>query len=272
MAQERRQLPDADRMSVLVAAVLLAYALTRLIETSRYSLDFDLLGVVISIPLNLTIASTLLAAGLTATGMDWLLRSHPNFEEANTLQHWLLPALTAFVIGVPLYTLPPGPAWWVSFGLGSVLLVLVFVSEYIVLDPSDVRYPVASAGLIALSYALFLILISALDYAEARLFVLEAAVFLAAGLVSLRALNLRLSSRWEFQWAIGIGLACSQVGAALHYWPLSPIQYGLMLLGPLYALTGLAINIGEEVPLQRALVEAVISLALFWAAALLLKL
>jgi hypothetical protein len=203
--------------------------------------------------------------------MDWLLRGHPHFEQGNTFQHWLLPGLTAFVIGVPLYNLQPGSAWWLSFALGGVLLLLVFISEYIVLDPSDVRYPAASAGLSALSFALFLTLTSGLSYASPRLILIDLVVFPAATLVSLRALHLRLAGRWELAWAAGIGLICAQLATALHYWPLGPIQYGLALVGPLYALTGLAINLGEDMPVRRAGLEVAVVVALFWAAALVVR-
>lgn len=271
MLQEHRHLPDANRLSVLVAAILLAFALAHVVETRPYALTLDILGIAISLPLNLTISSTLLAAGLTAAGMDWLLRGHPHFEEKNTFQHWLLPTLTAFVIGIPLYSLEFGSAWWLSFALGGILLLLVFLSEYIVLDPSDVRYPAASAGLTALSFALFLILVSGLSYIDARLVLIIGVVFAASTMVALRALHLRLAEHWEFAWAAGIGLVCTQVAAALHYWPIGPIQFGLAVLGSLYALTGLAINLGEGMSIRQAVLEALIVLAAFWVAAWLLR-
>jgi hypothetical protein len=272
MAEQRRHLPDANRLSVLIAAVLLAYALAQVVEIQRPVVPVSLLGVEFFLPLNLTALATLMAVGLTATGMDWLLRGHPQFKHENTLQHWLLPALTALVIGVPLYDQTPGPGWWLSFALGGVILTLVFISEYIVLDPSDIRYPAASAALTALSFALFIILTSALSFASTRLTLSLLAVFLAASLVALRALHLRLAGRWELAWAAGIGLVCAQFTAALHYWPLTPLQLSLALLAPLYALTGLAINLGEDMPLRRAGVEALVVLAIFWALALLVRL
>ena len=87
MLEEHRHLPDANRLSVLVAAILLAFALAQIVETQHYALTFDILGIQISLPLNLTFASTLFATGLTAAGMDWLLRGHPHFEQKNTLEN-----------------------------------------------------------------------------------------------------------------------------------------------------------------------------------------
>ncbi|HEY3311610.1 MAG TPA: hypothetical protein VGK00_08230 [Anaerolineales bacterium] len=263
-------MPDANRLSVLIAAILLAYALAQLLETQRYSFNFNVLGLAISLPMNLNVAATLMASGLTAAGMDWLLRSHPHFKAGNTFQHWILPALTAFVLGVPLYNLPLGPAWWLIFGLGGVLLLLVFLAEYIALDLSDIRHPAASAGLVALSYTMFLILMATLAFSESRLVLAAMFVFPAAGMVSLRALHLR-TGKWEFAWAFGIALILTQFASALHYWPLEPVQYGLALLGPLYALTELALNLGEELSPRRAGVEAMIGLAMFWVAAILVR-
>ncbi len=270
MAEEHRHMPDSNRLSVLIAAILLAYAFAHLIENQGYLMNLKLLGVVVPVDLNFNMAAVLMASGLTAAGMDWLLKGHPHFEVQNTFQHWILPALTAFVLGVPLYNLPFGLAWWLSFGVGGVLLLLIFLAEYIALDASDVRYPAASAGLVAFSYTMFLILITTLSFFAARLFFVAVIVFFAAGLVALRALHLR-TGKWEFAWALGIAVILTQLAAALHYWPLQPVQYGLALLGPLYALTELAQNLYEKIPLRRAGIEVSIGLVVFWVAAFLVK-
>jgi hypothetical protein len=262
MQTPRHHTPDANRLSILAASVLLTYVLPRLLSAPGPLLNWNFFGLAIEIPLNLNLLTIVLSAALTAAGMEWILRSHPNFESEISLQHWILPALTAFALGIPLYNLPPGTAWWVSFFLGGTLLLLVFVAEYIALDVTDTRYTFASAGLIAVSFSLFLVLSSALAFAGARLVLLLLVILPAAGLVSLRAIHLR-TNRWEWQWAIGIALVCAQVGAALHYWPLSPVQYGLGVLAPLYILTGIAINLGEELSLRRTLLEAAIYLGLF---------
>lgn len=268
MNETQRHIPDANRLSVLAAAVLLTYALPRLLEIQSPILNWNLLGLAISIPLSLGLMTIFLAAVLSAAGTDWLLRSHPNFEAEISLQHWLLPALTSFALGTLLFNLADTPAWWGSFLIGGVLLLLVFVAEYIVLDSSDTRYTFASAGLIAVSFSLFLVLSAALSYSGARLILLLFVLFPATGLVSLRAIHLRVG-RWQWQWAVGIAIACAQIAAALHYWPLSPVQHGLATLAPLYILTGLAINLGDGMPLRRALLEAGIYLALFCLAVLL---
>lgn len=260
--KDPRYLPDTNRLGMLTAAVLLAYALVRLIQAPQFTVELQLPGFYFSYPFSLSTVMIILAAGLTASGMDWLLRSHPSLGDARTIEHWLLPTLATFIIGIPLTILPPGGTWWVGFGIGGLLLVLVYLAEYIVVEPSAPNYAIASAGLTAFSFAVYLILTTALRYGGARLFLLAPALFIVAGLVSLRTLHLRIGQRWEYSWSFGIALVCTQIGAGLHYWPVSPVQYGLVLLGPLYALSTFTGNLLEGIPLRRAMVEPLIALGL----------
>ena len=270
MQNRERYLPDANRVSVVAAVVLLTYALTRLVNAPAFTLTLQLPGFYFSYPLSMGTAMTLMAAGLTASGMDWLLREHPSLQSERPIEHWLLPALTAFIIGVLLNILPSGSVWWIGFGFSAAILVLVILAEYIAVDPGAPSYAIASAGLTALSYALFLLFVIALRLAGARLFIIVPAVFLAAGLVTLRTLHLRLGGKWNFPWGIGVGFISAQFAASLHYWPLSSLQFALILLGPLYALTALAYRLNEDIPVRNAITEPGIILGALWIAAIFL--
>jgi hypothetical protein len=268
MSEEHRFLPDPTRVSVLTAAVLLAFALTRVINVPHFNLTLPLGQSELSLHFNLNTIIVILAAALTATGMDWLLSTHPSLEPRESREHWLLPTLAVLVIGIALYTLPKTAVWWVGFGLGAAILLMVFLSEYVAVDPSDTRYPIATAVLTVLAFVIFLILAVALKAVGARLVVILPALFVAAGLAALRTLHLRLSERWEAAWALGIAIVATQVGAALHYWPLTPIRFGLLLLGPLYALTVLAVNLIEGNLFRRAFFEPLMMLVVFWGLAI----
>jgi hypothetical protein len=174
-------------------------------------------------------------------------------------------------MGVPLALLPDGSVWWIGFGIGAALLAGVFLAEYVVVEPSSPYHAFARAGLTALSYALFLILVTALRFSGVRMFLLIPAIFITAGLISLRILHLDGADRWDFPWATGIGLVCAQFGAGLHYWPLIPMQFGLALTGPLYALSMLSVNVAENIPLRRAMLGPGIVIGLAWGMAFLLR-
>lgn len=265
---EHRYLPDPARVSVLTATVLLAFALTRLISTPRYEVPLPVGGIDLSFSFNLNTIIVLLAAGLTAAGMDWLLRTHPSLVQGETREHWLLPTLTVLATGIALYSLPPTPVWWLGFGLGAAILVVVFLAEFVAVDSSDVRYPLAAVILTALAYVIFLILAVALKATNARLVLVVPALFIGGGLAALRTLHLRLNERWEFAWALGVAIVTAQLGAALHYWPLTPIRFGLVLLAPVYALTILTVSLAEGNPFRRAVVEPSVMLGLFWSLAI----
>jgi hypothetical protein len=264
----QRYMPDATQLSVLTAVVLLAFALTHVLGSNPLPVQIPLGGITLDFNLQLGTGVTVLNAVLAAAGVDWLLRSHPSIQPGETMEHWLLPSVTVLILGITLSTLPTGATWWLGFGLGAVLLVMVFLSEYVAVDSTDVRYPLATAGLNVLALVMFLILAVALRAGEARLFLLAPTLFLGGGLVALRTLHLRLNERWELAWAIGIGLISMQLGAALHYWPLSPVRFGLVLLGPLYALTTLAVGLLEGSPFRRAVVEPASMLVVLWGLAI----
>lgn len=133
--------------------------------------------------------------------------------------------------------------------------MLVLVAEYIVVDPEDERYPMASAALTAVSYALFLILAISLQSAGIRLYLILPALLLAAALVTLRSLHLRIIDRWLYLPTLVIIIILAGIISALHYWPLSPVTYGLLILGPAYSLTSLAGALTEGQPLRKAIVE-----------------
>jgi hypothetical protein len=271
MQENPSYLPSANRIGTLIATVLLAFALTSLIRSPRLTLVISLPGFYFAYPLTLGTVMSILAAALTATGMDWLTRDHPALGKTSNIEHLMLPTLTTFVVGAPLALLSNGTAWWVGFAMSAVLLAGVFLAEYIAIGASAPPYTIARAGLTALAYALFLILATSLRFSGARLFLAIPVIFIVAGLISLRILHLDGKDRWDFPWAIGIGLVCAQIGAGLHYWHVTPIQFGLALTGPLYALTMLSTSLTENIPLRRAAIGPAIIVGLAWISTLFLR-
>ena len=252
---EHRHLPDAEKLSILAALILLAYALARFISIPVNEIEIQLPGVLISFQLNVRTVVALLVAGITAAGSDWLLRQHPRIEGHRTIEHWILPGVTAWVIGLPIFQLPLGLSWWLWFFIGGTLLISVMVAEYITIDPDDIRQPIATSGLTAVAYALFLVLMITVKDAGARLFMLLSALILAIGAISLRTLHLRLHGRWAFLYSLVIVVIVAQITSAIYYLPMSSVSFGLILMGLTYGLTGVIVNLANGLTLRRALVE-----------------
>jgi hypothetical protein len=187
------------------------------------------------------------------------------------LQHAILPALTAMVIGVPLSRVPVGLGWWLGLISGVFIIVLVIIAEYIAVDPGDIRYSFANAALSAASFALFLVLVGTLSAAGVRLLFITPAISIATWLVGLRVINLRLHGDWTMYESAIIALLVGQVAAAFYYWPLSPITYGLVLLGPAYALISLVCNLIEEKSVRQVISEPIMSILVAWGAAFIIR-
>jgi hypothetical protein len=267
----QQNLPDIDLLSILAAMIVLAYTLERFINLPSWEFSRQLPGLYIELSINVNVITSLLVACMTAAGTNWLMREHPASQKKLALQHAILPALTALVIGIPLSTIPVGLGWWIGLISGAFILVLVIIAEYISVDPDDFRLPFANAALSAVSFALFLVLTGTLRAAEVRLLFITPALIIAAWLVSLRVTNLRLHGEWTVYESAIIAVIVGQVTAAFYYWPLAPITYALVLLGPSYALISLFCNLIEEKPVRQVITEPLISILIAWGAAFIIR-
>ncbi len=265
---ERTHLPSLDRLSVVTAILFLVYALAQLVNLPMQTVTLRFLGLAYPFQLNFASLVALLVAGLAGLGADWLLRDHPGLKRQRTIQYWIIPAMTAWALGVTLNTLRLSPQWWILFALGMVLLVLVYIAEYIIVDLSDARHIPAMMGLIAVSLALFLILTIAIDSASLRLYLLLPIIVVAIFLVSLRTLYLRLNGRWCFAWSIGIAMVVGQLAVGLHYLPIPPLTFGLILTGSAYSITSLASGLEKSRAGINLWLEPGIMLALIWGLAI----
>jgi hypothetical protein len=266
-----RYLPDVNHVSAIAAMIVLAYTLERFIDLPTWEISQQLPGLYIELTIDVNLITSILVACMTFAGANWLIRQHPAIQGKQTLVHAILPALTALVIGIPLSGVPVSLGWWLGLIGGAFILVLVLVAEYIAIDPQDVQLPLASAALSAVSFALFLVLAGALRTAEVRLLFTVPILALAAWMVSLRVINLRLRGEWTLYEAGIIALVVGQITAAFNYWPLTPITFGLLLLGPSYALTSLFCSLIEGKHYRQVILEPILSIAIAWGAAFVLR-
>ena len=263
-------LPRTNRLSVVTAVILLAYALMPFVNVPGREISFRPLGVLIEFRMNFTFLVSLLTAGLAAAGTDWLIRDHPHLTRQPIFPHYLLPALTAWAIGIPLGLIEVSPQWWVVFGLGSLLMLVVLVSEYINVDANDLRYAPSLMILSAVSFGLFLTLSIAIRASGLRLYMLLLALVPSFALLCLRLFQLRLQGQWNFEWSGAITLIIAQLAIGLYYCPLSPIRFGLVLLGAMYALIEIGTIFIEGKPLREKFFEPIFMLGMFWILAILI--
>ena len=262
---------NLDRISVLSASILLAYTFTGFINFPTRALSTQLPGFFLEIQINTQTIVSLLVVGLAVSGTNWLLRSHPSNQNQPILQHLLIPALTAWVIGVPLTQQTLGIYWWFGILLGAGTLILVLMAEFAVVDPDDTNFTLASIGLTVVAYALFFLLSVTLKAIELRLFLLVPALTFVAALICLRLFQFRAPGRWAFQATGIIALIIGQLTAAIYYLPFTPITFGLCLLGFTYGLINLFGNLGEGKAWKDAIIEPFAVLSIFWVMAFWLR-
>ena len=242
---------------------MLAYALTPLITFPEQILSLNLFGIVFSYHYTFTTVVSILVAALAAIGTIYLLQTHPHFQNKQLWQHSILPALTAWAIGVPLNAIQVSLEWWGVFFIGGALLILVFVSEFIIVDQDDSRFPPATVAITVISFTLYFILSIGARTGMLRLYLLLPALVIPIYLISLRTLHLRHGNRWHFTWSMAISLFIGGIVLGLHYLPLSPIAFGFLMLGVGYSITSLVSNITMDYPGRLFWVEPSLTGLLF---------
>jgi len=246
------------------AGIVICYALLPFIQASSREFLFTLFGIFVPIRINFYNLMSVIAAGMAAAGADWMLRDHPAIAARSTIPHLILPAITAAAIGMPLGLLEVSLAWWMIMAMGSFLTVLILIAEYISLDSQDARYPLALMVLSAVSYGVFLILCVVLRTANTRLFLMLLSLPPFFAFLCLRILHFRLGGHWRVEWAVVVTLIVAQCIIAFYYWPLTPVRYGLALLGPAYALIGIAASLEEHPNIRQVFYEPLFMLGIFW--------
>jgi hypothetical protein len=105
---------------------------------------------------------------------------------------------------------------------------------------------------------------------EVRLFLMVPTITMAAGLVTLRMLQL-LHRKWALIPSFIIAVVLGQISAALNYLRIDPITFGLLLLGPTYALTSFSEGFFDHRGSRRRVLEPLIVLIVVWTVALIFR-
>ena len=265
--------PNLDHISILASTILLAYTFAGLINISERVFAAQLPGIYLEIKISTQTIISFLAACLAASGANWLLREHPSGKNKRLAIHILLPAITAWIIGVPIHQQALGLFWWVGIFLGGGVLILVLIAEFTVVDTStrNLNYVFASTGLTILAYALLFLLTVTLKASQIRLFQLIPPLTLMMFVVSLRILHLRSQGNLAIQEASLITLIFAQILIAAYYLPFSPISFGLFLQGPAYGLNSVFANIGDGKPWKVAMIEPIIAFIIFGSLAIVFR-
>ncbi len=233
--------PLLEKLSVISAIILLTYAVTSFVNLPSAEIKWNVFGAVYNFTFDLKTYITILVPAFAGVGAYWLVKTHPAYsEDRYPLQHSILPALTAWVIGLPLTQMSNDSTRWIVFLLGGAMLIVTLTAEYVVVDIKSEQHVLASGLLKALSLAMFFFVLFSVRVNILRLYMLLPAVGLTAFFILLRVFYLQTGGKWLVNWAAVITILIAQMALGLHYLPVRPVSYGLILLGPYYALIDFA--------------------------------
>lgn len=252
---------DRNRLSVLIAVLLLGSVLFRFIELPEHVWKLRPLGSPLEI--HVTGAWLLIAVmvGLVCTGTNLILHGHPhtgeNLERPVYIA-WILPGVVA---GLSAYVLAGTPAWpvWV----GALLLVgvgisLVVSAEYSVISPNAPGYPTARLALNMLAYLLAFVLFTIIYHTRARSLVTATLAMLTAALLALDLLSVAdVPMGRVLPFAGVVGIIVGESTWAMNYWQANAWTGGLCLLLIFYA----AINVAHQYLLERLRLSILVELA-----------
>lgn len=239
-----RHFPNRDRLSVLTAVILLAFALTRFLDLPTRVVRTSFFGSALGFEINGPVLMMVLVGALISAGSDTLIRSHPKLAgrpAERTVIHWILPGATALVLGAVLNRAPDGPLWWLGLALTAVALIGVLVAEYIVVDRADAAWDIAALALTALAYALALVLFALLRSLSARALISATVGAGVAGSLAMRLFALKgVPLLRAGLYAMVVGVITAEAIWAINYWRVAATSAGLLAMIPFYLSVGLA--------------------------------
>lgn len=243
MSQNIQQQADTNKLSVVLASILIFLVSDNLIPAGYFDLGSRLVLFGLILPLDMGFLYSVLVSALAVVGMLWILADHP-VQRSNKIQHLFIPALFVFILGMALKQVPIGTTFWAILLVGAGLLYFTLVSEYITVDITDLRYPMASVAIQTLGYLIFFIFVTALNYGNQRLVFQVLFIATASFAIAQRGFYLRFGV-WKTVWSFVIAFILTQITLGFHYLPLRPYQFGLFSIGVLQALVELTQHMDE---------------------------
>jgi hypothetical protein len=242
---------DPNRLSVLVAVLLLGSVLLRFIELPEHVWKLEPLGSPLEIHVTGTWLLVTLMVGLVCTGTNLILHDHPHLREHTgrpIYVSWILPGLLAGLLAYLLARAPTWPLWVGGLILVGVGISLAVSAEYTAVSPDSPGYPLARLGLNVLAYLLAFTMFAIIYNTRSRSLVTATLTLFTGTLLALDLLSVAdVQFRRVLLFAGIVGLITGESTWALNYWQISAWAGGLFLLLIFY----IAVNVAHQHLLER---------------------
>lgn len=239
--------PDTSylqRLSITVGVVLLGLVAALFVNLPTRPLTFDIFGSPLSLYVSGQYVFVGLLLGLTCTGTDALVRSHPLAQRQpleNTFVMWTVPALTVLLAALAVPLAPSRLIWVGGILATGLVLGLIMTAEYHTIDPQDTRFASSQTVLEGMIYILALASFIIVYSAKSRSLLSATILFLVTSLLALARLRITGHSLSTTRvYALATGLVIGQAVWALNYSRMPGMMGGLFLLLLFHVMVGLS--------------------------------
>lgn len=235
-----------DRVSILVSLVILGLALTPLVGIQTRIIQAELFGSPVTIALSSQLIMAILLYALTAIGMEYIVRTHPEFERQEShgfsFLFWIIPTLITLAATWMTPLLATNIfAWLGGLTLAAVALASVALAEYRTISLNDPLYTPARLYLNVVTYLSGLVLFSLIYGAKLRSVLSASSMAFLAGILALALLRVGpTATNRTWIYATICGLVLGEATWALNYWGVGGVVGGGLLVLIFYFFTGLS--------------------------------
>mgnify|MGYP001042433316 CR=1 FL=1 len=235
---------DRDRLSVLLAVVMLGNVLFQFVEIPGHVYRLQALGSPLEIRASGTLLLVTLMIGLASTGTSLVLHDHPllvEHPERPVPICWILPATLAGLSAYLLSLAPTLPIWLGGLIVFIIGFGLTVSAEYAAAHPNAPNYSAARLALNVLAYLLAFVLFVIIYQTRTRSLVTATLTLVISMVLSIDLLSVGdIEVKRFLPFASIVGLIIGESTWALNYWQVSGWVGGLLLLLILYVSVNVA--------------------------------
>ena len=235
---------NRDRLSVLVATVLLLSVLFRFIQFPEVSWSLQVLGSPLEIRLTGTLLLVILTVALVVAGTRFVLQDHPAFPSnlpRPTYLSWVLPGLLVGLATYVVHLVPTVRLWAIGVLFIGLLSSLSVGAEFVALSTDDPRYTRSRLALNLLAYLLAFTLFYIVYQLRARSLITASMTMIVSFLLAIDLLSVAdVGVKRVALFSAVVGLVVGESTWALNYWRLGNWAGALLILLTFYVTSGIA--------------------------------
>ncbi|MBN1315268.1 MAG: hypothetical protein JXA42_07365 [Anaerolineales bacterium] len=248
-----------DQLSVLLAGTALGLTLSRIIQLPTRQVGLPVFGTQLGVELSVHWLINSFIVGLVITGVNSLLVSHPLVaagSQRRVLIFWILPALTALILGIGLGQIEDIQTWLLVLVGGLIAVGVVANNAYRSMDPEESARPPVQLLVTITVYGLAMAYCLVIYGSRTRFLLSGSAILVVSGLLAARLLwGTGQPPRRVLLYSAIVSLIMAQAIWALNYWAIAPLYGGLVLLILFYLATAIAQQTLQDRLDRRALIE-----------------